>query len=188
LFLTNIAKSIIDWDDVAAIPLKLSAISIEDLMWGNHEHSDIVAKAKLDSKQAQYFLSELSRLEQEVFSSTEWSQMFLRSKENQFLSSLLRPRKGMTLAYLRQNYPEIMSRALHRSPETLGLAVSEWKAFTNHYFISRGRPIPDWPQYVEIQERLESYVSSSFERTLRRLKRNAQKWLKVLWGHICRVW
>ena len=143
------------------------------------QNSDIVSEAKLDSKQAQFFQSELSRLEQESFSSTEWSQMFLHSKENQFLFFILRPRKGMTFAYLRQEYPEILSEALHRSPETLGLAASEWKAFTNNYFVSRGRPVPDWPQYVEIEEALALHELSLFETVLRRFKRTAQKWLKI---------
>jgi hypothetical protein len=186
---TNSAKSIIDWDDVAAIPLKLSAISIKDLMWVRDDrNSNIVSETKLDSKQAQLFEHELSRLEQEAFFFTEWSQMFLHSKENQVLFFLLRRTKGMTLAYLRRKYPEIMSEALYRSPETLKLAASEWKVFTDEYFISHGWPVPDWPQYVEIQEELELYERSSFERTLRRFKRNAQKWLKMLWCQIGRVW
>lgn len=163
---------------MSASPLKLSAISINDLMWVN-ENSDIVSESKLDNKQVQFFQSELTRLEREYFSSTEWSQMFLYSRENQFLFFLLRPRKGMTFAYLKQEYPEIVSEALHRSPETLGLAFSEWKAFKNSCFISRGRPVPDWPQYMEIEEAFALHELSSFEIILRRFKRTAQKWLKI---------
>jgi hypothetical protein len=138
------------------------------------QNSDIVSEAKLDSKQARFFQSELSRLEQESFSSTEWSQMFIHSKENQFLFFLLRPRTGMTFAYLRQEYPEILSEALHRSPETLGLAASEWKAFKNNYFVSRGRPVPDWTQYVEIEEALALHELSLFKITLKRFKRTVR--------------
>jgi hypothetical protein len=110
---------------VSASPLKLSAISINDLMWvDDMQNSDIISEIKLDSKRVQFFQSELSRLEQESFASTKWSQMFLHSKENRFLFFLLRPRKG---AYLRREYPEILSEALYRSHETLGLAVrGQW--------------------------------------------------------------
>jgi len=94
----------------------------------------------------------------------------------------------MTLACLRRKYPEILSEALYRSPETLKLAASEWNAFTDEYFISQSCLVPDWPQYVEIREELELYKLPPFERTLRRFKRTAQKWLKMLWCQIDRVW
>ena len=176
----NSAKSVIDWDDVSAVPLKLSAISIRESLWNGQE-------IKLDNEQAQLFQHELGRIEQNS-SSHEWSQMFLHSKENKFLSDILRPREALSFAALRLLYRELLAEALHRTPETLELAASEWKAFTDETFRNRGRPVPDWPQYVEIQEALGLRGRSSFERTLRKLKRTTQKRLDVLWDEFCEGW
>jgi hypothetical protein len=57
-------KSIIDWDDVGAVPLRLSAISIAQSFFP--EESGI----KLDGNLDEFFKQELSRIEQERSSST----------------------------------------------------------------------------------------------------------------------
>jgi hypothetical protein len=168
------SASIIDWDDVGAVPLKLSAISIKEFLLPT-------SRFILDSNQDILFQSELHRIEREKLSSTEWSRMFLKSKENAFLNNLLQPRQGCTFVKLQQKYPKFMADALDRSPEALNLAASEWKYFTYDVFESRGIPVPDLPQYVEIQEGLGIYGRSNFERTLRKLKRASQKWLNVVW-------
>jgi hypothetical protein len=54
------------------------------------------------------------------------------------------------------------------------------KAFTNEYFLSRGRPVPGWPQYAEIQEGLGIYGQTKYHRLGRAVKREAQKRLKPL--------
>ena len=110
-----------------AIPIKLSAISIEEF-W-------VFPKARLDNNQAQLFQDELCRIELEKSGSTKWSQMFLQSRENAFLNDILI--WGDSLPYLQQKYPELLAEALHRTPETLALAVSEWKSVMDEYFIDR---------------------------------------------------
>ena len=136
----------------------------------------------LNSTQAQLFQDELTRIEQEKSSSSEWSQMFLHSRENMFLHDIL---KGEGFPVFQQKYPELLMEALHRSAETLTLAASEWKAFVEDFFRDKGRAVPDSPLYVEIQEGIGIYGGSSFERFVRRLKGTAQKrgnvFLDKLW-------
>ena len=154
---------------MAAVPLKLSALSIEESLWEAPE-------VKLDRKQARLFQSELSRIEQERSFSTQWSQLFQHSKENEFLFDILR--SGCSIADLRWKYSEFLAEALHRSPETLEQAASEWETFVDEFFRNQGRVIPNWPQYVEIQEGVGIYGP------WRRLKRRTLKWWNVLWDEL----
>jgi hypothetical protein len=167
---------------VWAIPIKLSAISIEEF-W-------VFPKARLDNNQAQLFQDELCRIEREKSGSTKICQMFLQSRENMFLNDILN--WGESLPYLQQKYPELLAEALHRTPGTLALAASEWKSFMNEYFMDRNRKVPDWPRYVEIQEALGIYGQSQFECTFRRIKRRAQKYLNIFFdgfgSAISKIW
>lgn len=141
-------NSIIDWDDVGTVPLKLSAISIAE--------SFIKPRSRfgLYSDVEELFLQELRRIELERSSSTEWSQMFLHSKENIFLFHVLR--KSFNSITLRHDYPAFLEEALPRNSTTLALAASEWKAFAEDNFLNKGS-IPRCPLYVEIQEGLGLY-------------------------------
>ena len=91
-----------------------------------------------------------------------------------FLSDIL---TGDRFPVLQWKYPEILTEALRRSPKTLELAASEWRAFSNEYFISKGRPVPNSAQYVEIQESLGIYGESHLERSIRKFKRSALRLL-----------
>jgi hypothetical protein len=163
-------KSIIDWDGVAAVPLKLSTISIAQSFFPEHIQK---LGLKLDTKLDVLFQQELSRIEWEKSSSTKWSQMFLHSKENMFLFDILR--LGHPLSTLRKDYPDLIAETLYRSSEALAFAKSEWTAFVDDYYIASGLQLPEYPQYVEVQEALGLYGRSQFECTLRRLKRNGLK-------------
>jgi hypothetical protein len=168
-------KRIIDWDLVWAIPLKLSAISIEEF-WDSPE-------ARLDNNQVQLFRDELCRIEREKSGSMEWSQMFLQSRENTFLNDILN--WGDSLPDLQRKYPELLAEALHRTSGTLALAASEWKSFTDEYFIDRNHTVPNWPRYVEIQEALGIYGPSQFDCAFRRIKRSTQKHLNMFFDGLC---
>lgn len=100
----------------------------------------------------EWFRSELSRLEQEKSSSTDWSQMFLRSRENAFLFDILRV--GRDFIRLREKYPELLAEAVLRTPARLDLAAVEWKSFAEENYLNKGLPIPDYPRYIQIQEAL----------------------------------
>ena len=160
-------KSIIDWDDVGAVPLRLSAISIAQSFFP--EESAI----KLDGNLDEFFKQELSRIEQERSSSTEWSQMFVHSKENLLLFDILRLGKGFR--GLQKDHGDLLVEILHRSTQKLALAATEWKAFAHEFYIDQGLSVPDYPQFVEIQEALGLYGQSRLERTFRRLKRTLLK-------------
>jgi hypothetical protein len=83
-------------------------------------------------------------------SSTTWSRMFLDSMENEFLSHILLERTLEYFAFFQRNYPKLIAEATHWSPESLEAAASQWNMFTK-LFRDNGIPVPDCPQYVEIQ-------------------------------------
>ena len=82
---------------------------------------------------------------------------------------------GRNFLELRETYPDLLAEALHRGSENLALATSEWRAFTTDYYLDKNITIPDYPDYVEIQEALGICGRSKLKRWLRKLKRNALK-------------
>lgn len=164
-----------------AVPLKLSAISIEETITCEPQ------TAKLNEMQIQMFLDELTRIEQNNRGTNELAQLFRQSTENKFLFDILRPRPEFTFQKLRRQYPRLMADALRRSKQSIDLAASQWNIFTTEMYTDRGQPIPDWPQYIEIQEGLGLYGRSRLERVGRKLKRRAQKWLDILWDKISTI-
>ena len=147
-----------------SVPLQLSAISIAESLFSASP------RIKLNGTQAEVFQHEFTRIEQERSSSTRLSQMMLNSRENMFLFDVL---AGDRFPMLQGNYPELMAEALRRSPKNLESAASEWRAFSNEFFINKGLPVPNSPQYVEIQEALGIYGKTGLERSIRKLKRTA---------------
>ena len=111
--------------------------------------------------------------------------MFLLSKENNSLDDILRPGQATVLRICHWNRGNFWKKLF---VETLELSDSEWRAFAGDTFRDRGCPVPDWPPFVEIQEGLGLCGRSLFERTLRKLKRTAQKELNVLWDEFCESW
>ena len=161
-------KSIIDWDDVGTVPLKLSAISIAE------SFAPRESRLQLDPETDDLFRKELCRLELENSSSTEWSQMFLHSRENSFLFDILRV--GHNFIKLRENYPDLFEEALLRNPERLSQAATEWKEFVREKYLSKGLDTPNYPRFVQIQEELGLCGQSK----LGRIKKYVQKHWKVL--------
>jgi hypothetical protein len=109
-------------------------------------------KLKLDPELDELFRQELGRLEQQAFGSTAWSQMFVHSRENRFLFDILRI--GYNFTQLRNKYPDLLSEALLRTPERLSEAEAEWGEFTQANYLSKGLGVPEYPQFVQIQEGL----------------------------------
>jgi hypothetical protein len=135
------------------------------------------------------FQQELRRIEQEKSSSTEWSQMFHHSKENHFMAVILR--WGYELPRLQQVYPDLLAKALERSPERIARAVSEWKAFTDELYLSKG-PVPNYPEYMEIQEAIEKYKRSNLVRMIQVAQRDLMTFFKKLhswiWKRYMALW
>jgi hypothetical protein len=85
---------------------------------------------------------------------------------------------------LQKYYPELLKNALEYSPKSLAKAGAEWETFTHRFFINRGRPVPDWPLYVQIQEGLGIYGKTSVHRLVRSMKNRAQIPIQVIFGTI----
>src|SRR5947207_164744 len=111
-------KRIIDWDDVSAMPIKLSAIGIAESFF----RSDPMYS--LDLRNAHFFQTELTRIEQQKSSLTKLSQMFLYSREHMFLYEILS--QSVSFRFLRWRHSQLLTGALQRSSETIALAASEW--------------------------------------------------------------
>jgi len=116
---------------------------------------------------------ELRRLEMKTSSSTEWSEMFLHSKENKLLFDTLR--RGFGFKALRERHPDFLAEA----PDRISLAAVEWKSFADEKYLNKGFSVPDHPKFVEIQEVLGLYGQTKWERKFRRMKRKAQKHVYV---------
>jgi hypothetical protein len=177
----NDANRIIDWDNVFPAPLKLSAISLEHKFFHGQEISRY--KPFLNPKQSKIFREELHHIELNHSSTTKLSQLLLYSEENRFLDRILL-RKSNNLPRLQTYYPELLSEALDHSPKALARARVEWEAFTHRFFTNRARPIPDWPLYVQIQEGLGIYGTTSIHRLVRGIKRNARIPLQIVFSKI----
>lgn len=135
------------------------------------------------------FQQELRRIEQEKSSSTEWSQMFRHSKENHFMAAILR--WGYELPRLQQVYPDLLAKALKRSPERIAGAVSEWKAFMDELYLSKGRPVPDYPEYMEIQKAIEKYKRSKLVHTIQVAQKDLMAFFKLrswIWKIYMTLW
>jgi hypothetical protein len=154
---------------VRAVPFKLSAWLRTEAFYSNSEMSSDLEK---------FFYYTIQGIELEKTSSTTISDMYKFSQENRFLWLIVGP-VVMDLRRLHREYPELVDEALERSPENLASAAREWKSFASHWN-NPGDPIPDHPSFVEIQEGLGLYGRTPLERSLRRIKRTAQKRLNVL--------
>jgi hypothetical protein len=128
---------------------------------------------RLAPDQALGFEQELARIEEERSGSNELSQLFRDSEENQVLSAFLT--RARSLPNLQLEHPKVINEALRRTPETLVMAAAEWKTFSDEFYGNQGLTLPDWPQYLEIQESLGLYGRTPAERNFRRLKRNVQR-------------
>jgi hypothetical protein len=60
------------------------------------------------------------------------------------------------------------------------IAASLWAEFSNLFYTSRGRQVPELPLFVEIQDGLGVYGRGPIEKCLRKFKRRFAKGLNVL--------
>jgi hypothetical protein len=99
---------------------------------------------------------EFERLEYKDSSSNGLSELYSQSHETRFLLHLLC--LCWNFSQLKEYFPEIMTEAAREDPADIAV---EWQIFANEFYLSRGNPVPDWPQYVEIQERLGISVKTA---------------------------
>ena len=158
------------------VPWKLAAISLEETLI-------------LDSTQIQFFRRELSRIEWEQSSSTEFSQMLQKSEENSFLYNIVLPHTISNVRDLWKLYPDLYKEAISPSDEGVELAAKEWSRFTEQVYHKYNLSIPTRPIYTEIQEHLGLYGRTQLERKLRRMKMiTYRRWNGFWYGiiHECR--
>jgi hypothetical protein len=167
--------SIIDWDGVHPLPLTLSAMSLPTRMFAN-----VRFPFDVNFDHADFFTEEFARLERERSSSDVLSKLHLNSDENIFLTHLIQKE---VFSVIREKHGSAVVEALKQSPDTLAGAAAAWTSFGDTFFRNRGRPIPDWPIYVEIQEALGIY--GKFGQYRRMVKKNIQEHLKVVFDKLC---
>ena len=136
----------------------------------------------LNQTQDDLFRSELSRIEQER-PLNNLSLLYLDSRENLFISHVLLF-KGRTLPLLQKYHSVFIKDALTRTSDTMSHAAREWDEFAYNFFRKQGRPIPDWPLYVELQEELGRYGRTQYHRYGRMMKMKVQEELKMIFEEI----
>jgi hypothetical protein len=154
--------------------LKVAAVSLSDRIFQYWPHSE---RDQLTRSQQDLFQSEIKGLEINRSSSQIISQHYLHSSENLFLGHVLLGNVN-SLNSLETFHPKELKMALERTPETLADAAILWESIVNDLFRGRNRPIPNWPQFVEIQEGLGIYGTTRYHRLTRDLKKRAQGRLK----------
>ncbi len=135
-----------DWDNVYARPLRQAAVSLEHLLFPFYDDRS------LNETKGELFHREL---EWEATKSQNISAYLRQSLRNCFLSGLaVRPQMVCGDSMGIPCFGKLMEVACRLSSENLKAAASEWQWFTDIFFGQFGRPVPDWPQYVQIQQRL----------------------------------
>ena len=71
--------------------------------------------------------------------------------ENLFLALVF---QGPSLPELNYSFPKHLEEVFRWSAEHRKQIVLEWNNFASEFYLTRGRPVPDWPAYVDIQESL----------------------------------
>ena len=140
----------------------------------------------LNETQDELFRIELLRIEQNRSSSDQFSMLYQLESE-QHLEEL-----HYILNWTREAinddlllFPDLANKALDRSPARLARAAAEWNSFANEFYTMRGRPVPDWPMYVQIQEDFGIYGKTRLHRLGRFLKRRLQERLKRVLERAC---
>jgi hypothetical protein len=133
-----------------------------------------------------YFQEEIERLDRLRPSAQRLSHLYNSSHSNEALFlhvTLVTPLNTTRLAKINAT---LVEKILERSPENLANIASQWHSFTEQFFTSKGRPVPDWPQYVNVQEELGIFGKTPGHRYGRRIRRLAQEQLKNALDVVCK--
>lgn len=87
----------------------------------------------------------------------------------------LRHDVGPDMNRMQRLYPRFFNEAMQSPPEAV---AEEWDWFSEEFFLNRGRPIPDWNAYREIQQ---TFGRGKFAV----LKKNVEIVLKQLFDEVC---
>lgn len=81
-------------------------------------------------------------------------------------------------------FPGMLKDILQESASNMKATKIEWERLAAQYYSTRGRPVPDWAQYIEIQEGLGLIENTDYHRNVRRLKKRGQELLKIVFDVI----
>ena len=104
--------------------------------------------------------------------------------ENLFLRKIF---DGASLAQLNYSFPDHVKDVLSWASEHRNDLVVEWELFASKFYLQHGRPLPEWPAYVDIQESLGIIGASQYHQAARKYKKTAQEKLKLVFDRICEL-
>jgi hypothetical protein len=139
----------------------------------------------LNETQDELFRTELLRIEQNRSSSAQFSILYQQSERHLDELHCIRNWTREAINDHLLLFPDLAKEALYRSPARLARAAAEWNSFANEFYTMRGRPVPDWPMYVQIQEAFGIYGKTRLHRLGRLLKRRLQERLKRVLETAC---
>jgi hypothetical protein len=129
------------------------------------------------------FQDEIERLEQLYPFSPQLSEMYTQTSSVEAVFLCLVMDQMVDIDILRTVNSTLVDSILERYPENLRQIASQWHSFANQFFLSKGRPIPDWPQYINIQQELGLLENHGHFRSL---KQCAQRRLKDVLSVLCK--
>jgi hypothetical protein len=178
------SNSVLDWDGAVPLPLPMTTYSLNEKMFPKYPGRQ---NWSLNETQDELFRTELLRIEQNRSSSDQFSILHQESKRHLFLDDL-HYIHNWTPEAINDHlllFPDLVKEALNRSPVRLARAAVEWNSFANQFYTMRGRPVPDWPMYVQIQEDFGIYGKTRLHRLGRLLKRRLQERLSPVLERAC---
>lgn len=173
---------IVDWEHVGLIPLRLSALMFQErlyqpfYLWYNISISDFHVS------NAEKFEDEIRRLAVWNNNTQPLTELQYPDYENLFLSFLY---QGLSLSDLNLSFPRLVEEVLLPSAEQRADFVLEWNNFASEFYINLGRPVPERPAYIYIQESLGIVGRGKYYELYRKFRRAAQEKLKVLFDRLC---
>jgi len=166
---------VIDLDSIQVWPGSLSTMALEQRLYTPNYMNQNISHRNFHVVNPEGFENELHRIQllESRVSTSPLNQQVLQSEEVFFLCYLFR--YGLTRTVIA--FPEMVKDILQKSSCQTERIKNEWHRFAALYYTSRGRPIPDWAQYIEIQEGL-GLMRNYHKKNIRRLKKRGQELLK----------
>ena len=151
---------IIDWDDVRAVPLPMSAITPKDSFFSSATGKELHLIE--GNRTFQRLLADLESSHPPILNT---SQLYVNSSQHYFLTALLQRAHKEKFT---QFYPELVAAALNET--TNSQVGQEWDYFCFRYFLNRGLRVPDWPQYIDVQEQLGRHRRKTLHKVVNKLR------------------
>jgi len=180
---------VIDWDSVFPVPLKLASVNPGAFLWDSF-NSDEERCWTLSQSTLNSFAKELRIQEdknQNEHGAVRLSRHISDSRMNRFLYSLTCYGFDGDIGGLKKYYSNELAKALVPTKQLLARAALEWENFTTNWFVKQGRPVPDWPPYIEIQEGLGIYGKGKLSFLRRTIHRKVQKGLLPIYGWLANL-